>query len=109
MKDRPEFEWSDALKNVFPEEFREKSEAALSGGLVDWFQAFGCELVSKDRRLQPTSFDMTVAAAFSSGCRVPHKGPCDAYEIGRSTAASSAWRAGRAFPPTGAGRTPLAP
>ena len=65
MKDRPEFEWSDALKNVFPEEFREKSEAALSGGLVDWFQAFGCELVSKDRRLQPTPFDMTVAAVFS--------------------------------------------
>lgn len=61
MNGRPEFEWSDALKNVSPEEFREKSESALAAGLADWFQAFGCELVSKEGKLQPTPFDMTVA------------------------------------------------
>ena len=58
---RPEVEWSNALNEVSPEVFREQSHSARSGGLAEWFQAFACELVSKDGKLQPTPFDMTVA------------------------------------------------
>lgn len=61
MEARPEFEWSEALKSVSPEMFREHSDSAFHHGLADWFQAFGCEFVSKDGKLQPTPFDMTVA------------------------------------------------
>ena len=62
MKNRPEFEWSKALKDVSPEAFRERSESALANErLAEWFQAFGCELASKDGKLEPTPFDMTVA------------------------------------------------
>ncbi|HEX3683144.1 MAG TPA: hypothetical protein VHU83_11455 [Bryobacteraceae bacterium] len=62
MKCRPEFDWSPALKDVSPEALRERSQLALSEGLAEWFQAFGCELsTSKDGKLQSTPFDMTVA------------------------------------------------
>jgi hypothetical protein len=65
MKKRPEFEWSKALKDVSPEAFRQRSESALDDErLAEWFHAFGCELVSKDGKLEPTPFDMTFAAQF---------------------------------------------
>lgn len=61
MAHRPEFGWSNALKDVSPEVFRERSELAFASGLAEWFQAFGSELACKDAKLQPTPFDMTVA------------------------------------------------
>jgi hypothetical protein len=62
MKIRPEFEWSEAIKNASPEAFRQRSQAALNQeGMANWFQAFACELVSKEDKLDPTPFDMTVA------------------------------------------------
>ena len=67
MGERPEFTWSNAVKNAAVAELRRESQNALESAtadhheLADWLQAFASELVHKEGVLRSTPFDMTVA------------------------------------------------
>ena len=67
MGKRPEFTWSNAVKNARTAELRREAQHALEAAsadnhqLVDWFQAFASELAHKEGVLESTPFDMTVA------------------------------------------------
>jgi hypothetical protein len=67
LGERPEFTWSNAVKNAAIAELRRESQNALESAtpehheLADWLQAFASELVHKEGVLESTPFDMTVA------------------------------------------------
>ena len=62
---REELTWSDQIKTVTRDEFRERSRQALENGdgLAAWFTAFGTELHldREEKAIEPTPFDMSVA------------------------------------------------
>ena len=68
MAERPELQWSNAVKDASREKYVHAASKALEHitpedhGLADWFAAFGNELVnSESGTIESTPFDMTVA------------------------------------------------
>jgi hypothetical protein len=65
--DRPEFQWSEAVKTRSREEFAKAARPAIEVAsaadheFADWFAAFGSELVLKNDKVESTPLDMTVA------------------------------------------------
>jgi hypothetical protein len=64
MKSRPEFEWSEAIKSSSLADYLVAASSALDQTqLIQWFAAFGTQLVlSDDGKIESTPLDMTVSA-----------------------------------------------
>jgi len=61
--ERPELTWSDQIKTVAPEKFRQQAceVMELRPEAVEWFAAFASDQVERDEKIIATPFDMSVA------------------------------------------------